>query len=115
MLDDYHLVTNEAVHQALTFWLDYAPAFLHLVITSRTDPPLPLGRMRASGQLAELRTADLRFTLDEAAELLSVNGPPGVSLTPAEISALEESTEGWAAGLQLAILSMQGRSDSEGF
>jgi LuxR family maltose regulon positive regulatory protein len=113
VLDDYHLVTNEAVHQALAFLLDYAPAYLHIVITSRADPPLPLGRLRARGQLAELRTADLRFTLGEATELLE--STLGVSLTPAEIGALEESTEGWAAGLQLAILSMQGRSDSEDF
>jgi LuxR family maltose regulon positive regulatory protein len=113
VLDDYHLVINEAVHQALAFLLDYAPAFLHIVITSRADPPLPLGRLRARGQLAELRTPDLRFTLDEATELLKRT--LGVSLTPAEIGALEESTEGWAAGLQLAILSMQGRPDSEDF
>ncbi|MBN9387736.1 MAG: hypothetical protein J0I20_06790 [Chloroflexi bacterium] len=113
VLDDYHLVTDEAVHEALAFLLDYAPAYLHLVITSRADPPLPLGRLRARGQLAELRTADLRFTLDEATELLK--SALGLSLTPAEIGALEESTEGWAAGLQLAILSMQGRPDSEDF
>lgn len=113
VLDDYHLVTAEAVHQALTFLLDYLPAYVHLVITCRADPPLPLGRLRARGQLAELRTADLRFTLDEAAQLLQ-NGL-GLDLGAPEISALEESTEGWAAGLQLAILSMQGRPDSDDF
>ena len=113
VLDDYHALEGGPVDQALTFLLDHLPPQLHLVVVTREDPPLPLARLRARGQLTELRAADLRFTPDEAAEFL--NQVMGLSLSPAELAALEARTEGWIAGLQLAALSMQGRSDTAAF
>ncbi len=113
VLDDYHAVDAPAVDQALAFLLHNLPPHLHLVIATREDPPLPLARLRARGQLTELRAADLRFTPDEAAEFL--NQVMGLSLSPAEMAALEARTEGWIAGLQLAALSMQGRTDTAAF
>ena len=113
VLDDYHLLTATPVHQAVTFLLDHLPPALHLVITSRTDPPLPLARLRARGQLTELREADLRFTLDEAAAFL--NQMMHLNLSAADIAALDASTEGWAAGLQLAGLSLQNQPDYSAF
>ncbi len=113
VLDDYHAVDAPAVDQALAFLLQNLPPHLHLVIASREDPPLPLARLRARGQLTELRAADLRFTPDEAAEFL--NQVMGLNLSPAEMAALEARTEGWIAGLQLAALSMQGRTDTAAF
>ena len=93
---------------ALTFLLEHLPPHLHLVITTREDPPLPLARLRARGQLTELRAADLRFTPAEAADFLKE--VMGLELAPEEVAALEIRTEGWIAGLQLAALSMRGRS-----
>ena len=113
VLDDYHAVEAPAVDQAVGFLLDYLPPPMHLVIASREDPPLPLARLRARGQLTELRAADLRFTPAEAAEFL--NEVMGLNLTEAEVDALEARTEGWIAGLHLAALSMQGRTDSAAF
>jgi LuxR family maltose regulon positive regulatory protein len=113
VLDDYHAVDAPAVDQALAFLLQNLPPHLHLVIASREDPPLPLARLRVSGQLTELRAADLRFTPDEAAEFL--NRVMGLSLSPAEMASLEARTEGWIAGLHLAALSMQGRTDTAAF
>jgi LuxR family maltose regulon positive regulatory protein len=113
VLDDYHAVDAPLVDQALAFLLQNLPPPLHLVIASREDPPLPLARLRARGQLTELRAADLRFTPDEAAEFL--NQVMGLSLSPAEMAALEARTEGWIAGLHLAALSMQGRTDTAAF
>jgi LuxR family maltose regulon positive regulatory protein len=113
VLDDYHAVDAPAVDQALAFLLQNLPPPLHLVIATREDPPLPLARLRARGQLTELRAADLRFTPDEAAEFL--NQVMGLSLSPAEMAALEARTEGWIAGLHLAALSMQGRTDTAAF
>ncbi len=113
VLDDYHLIDSQPVDQALAFLLDHLPPQMHLVIASREDPPLPLARYRARGQLAELRAADLRFTPSEAAEFL--NQVMGLNLSAENISALEARTEGWIAGLQLAALSMQGREDSASF
>jgi LuxR family maltose regulon positive regulatory protein len=113
VLDDYHVVETPAVHTALTFLLDHLPPQMHLMITSRSDPPLPLARWRARRQLTEIRAADLRFTSDEAATFL--NHVMGLSLAADEITALEAHTEGWIAGLQLAALSMQGRDDVSGF
>ncbi|MEZ4664889.1 MAG: tetratricopeptide repeat protein [Caldilineaceae bacterium] len=106
VLDDYHLISRRPVHHALTFLLDHLPPQMHVVITTREDPNLPLARYRARGQLSELRAIDLRFTPDEAAELL--NRAMGLTLAPAEIAALETRTEGWITGLQLAALALQG-------
>jgi LuxR family maltose regulon positive regulatory protein len=113
VLDDYHLIETPAIHSALTFLLDHLPPQMHVMITSRSDPPLPLARWRARRQLTEIRAADLRFTPDEAAAFL--NRVMGLSLSADDIAALEKRTEGWIAGLQLAALSMQGHDDVEGF
>jgi LuxR family transcriptional regulator, maltose regulon positive regulatory protein len=113
VLDDYHLVEAPQVHQSLGFLLEHLPAGLRLVLASRADPPLPLARLRAGGQLAELREADLRFTPEEAAELLRAAVGPG--LPEAAVTALESRTEGWVAGLQMAALSLQGHPDIEAF
>lgn len=112
-LDDYHAIDAPAVDQALAFLLQNLPPGLHLVIASREDPPLPLARLRARGQLSELRAADLRFSQEEAAQFLS--RVMGLNLSPAEVAALEARTEGWIAGLHLAALSMQGRTDTAAF
>jgi ATP/maltotriose-dependent transcriptional regulator MalT len=113
VLDDYHLVQAPEVHAAVAFLLDHLPPTLHLVIASREDPPLPLPRLRARRQLAEVRAADLGFRVEEAAALL---GPSmGLRLTQAQVVALVERTEGWAAGLQLAALALRDRPDPAGF
>ena len=109
VLDDYHLIQAPAVHASVEFLLQHLPPSLRLVLASRADPPLPLARLRASGQLAELREADLRFTAQEAGELLGAT--VGAELPEVAVAALGNRTEGWAAGLQLAALSLQGRSD----
>ena len=113
VLDDYHLIANEAVHGSISFLLDHLPPQAHLVIASRTDPPLPVARLRARGELTEISAADLRFTPDEAAAFLEE--VMGLHLSASEVEALEERTEGWIAGLQLAALSMHGREDISGF
>ena len=113
VLDDYHAIDAPPVDQALAFLLDHLPPQLHLVITTREDPQLPLARLRARGQMTELRAADLRFTPAEAAAFL--NQVMGLELSAAEVTALETRTEGWIAGLQLAALSMRGRADVAGF
>jgi LuxR family transcriptional regulator, maltose regulon positive regulatory protein len=113
ILDDYHVIDSRPVGDALTFLLEHLPPQMHLVIASREDPHLPLARLRARDQLTELRAADLRFTSAEAAEFL--NRVMGLSLPADDISALDTRTEGWIAGLQLAALSMQGRSDTASF
>lgn len=113
ILDDYHVVEAPTVHRAIAFLLDHLPAPMHLVIASRSDPPLPLGRLRGRGELSELRVADLRFTADEAATFLS--NVMDLDISAADVAALETRTEGWIAGLQLAALSMQGREDIPGF
>jgi LuxR family maltose regulon positive regulatory protein len=105
VLDDYHAVEQQPIHDALTFLLDHLPPQMHLVIASRVDPPLHLARLRTRSQLSELRTADLRFTPDEAAAFL--NQAMGLNLSPGDVAALEARTEGWIAGLQLAALSMR--------
>ncbi|MBI4418917.1 MAG: tetratricopeptide repeat protein [Ignavibacteriales bacterium] len=107
ILDDYHFITNPAIHEGIAFFLDRMPPQMHLIITSRADPPLPLARLRARNQLRELRARDLRFTSEEAARFL--NQVMGLHLPPKSIAALEARTEGWVVGLQLAGLSMQGR------
>jgi len=113
ILDDYHLIEAQSIHSALTILLDHLPEHMHLVISSRTDPPLPLARMRGRGELAELRTSDLQFTIEEAATFF--NQFMGMDLSTGEVARLESRTEGWIAGLQLAALSMQGREDLAGF
>jgi LuxR family maltose regulon positive regulatory protein len=113
VLDDYHLIDAKPIDQAVTFLLEHLPSQVHLVITTREDPQLPLSRLRARGQMTELRAADLRFTASEATEFL--NPVMGLHLSPADIVALEDRTEGWIAGLQLAAISMQGRTDATAF
>jgi LuxR family maltose regulon positive regulatory protein len=113
VLDDYHVIDSPEVHQGMAFVLDHAPAQLHVVVAGRADPVLPLARLRARGDLVEVRAADLRFTLEEAVAYL--NGVMGLELTAADVAALEGRTEGWIAALQLAALSMQGRGDVAGF
>ena len=105
VLDDYHVIDAKPVDQALTFLVEHLPPQMHLVIATREDPHLPLARLRARGQLTELRAADLRFTPAEAAEFL--NQVMGLNLSAEDIAALETRTEGWIAGLQLAAISMQ--------
>jgi len=112
-LDDYHVIDAKAVDNVLTFLLEHLPPQMHLIIATREDPHLPLARLRVRGQLTELRAADLRFTPAEAAEFL--NQMMGLNLSTENIAALEARTEGWIAGLQLAALSMQGRSDASSF
>ena len=109
VLDDYHVIDAKPVDTALTFLLEHLPPQMHLVIATREDPQLPLARLRARGQLTELRTADLRFTPSEAAGFL--NQVMDLDLSAEEVTALETRTEGWIAGLQLAALSMRGRED----
>ncbi len=107
-LDDYHLIDDPAVHEAVTFLLDNLPPQVTIAIMTRADPPLPLARLRARGELEEIRAADLRFTQEEAATFL--NDVMGLRLDPVHVAALEERTEGWVAGLQLAALSARGRT-----
>jgi hypothetical protein len=113
VLDDYHLIANRACHQTMTFFLDHLPTSIHLLLATRVDPPLPLASMRASRELAELRAADLQFSDEEATALL--NGSMGLQLTPEDVKRLAERTEGWAAGLHLAGLSLRGRDDPSAF
>ena len=113
VLDDYHVIDAREVQDAMAFLLDHLPAQLHVVIAGRADPALPLARLRARGELAEIRAAGLRFTPDEAAAYL--NEMMGLQLTARDVAALEGRTEGWIAALQLAALSMQGRDDVAGF
>ncbi len=113
VLDDYHLIKTQAVHDALIFLLDHLPRQMHLVIATRTDPPLPLARLRTRGLMTEIRADGLRFNQAEAGTFL--NEMAGFSLSLEEVTALETRTEGWIAGLQLAALSMQGRDDIGSF
>jgi LuxR family maltose regulon positive regulatory protein len=113
VLDDYHVIDSQAIHGALAFLLEHLPSHLHLVITSRADPTLPLSRLRARGALTELRANDLRFTAEEAS--LFLDDILGFHLPVEALAALDERTEGWIAGLQLAALAMRDRSDITGF
>ena len=113
VLDDYHLVDAGPVHESVAFLLENLPPGLLLVVSGRADPPLPLARLRARGQLAELRAAELRFTTEEAAALLGAAAGP--VLPDTAVVTLTARTEGWAAGLQLAALSLRGRTDAAGF
>jgi LuxR family transcriptional regulator, maltose regulon positive regulatory protein len=113
VLDDYHVIQNSAIHLALAFLLDHLPENLHIVISTRVDPPWPLARFRARSQLIEIRAADLRFTVEETSIFL--NEVMRLDLPIRAVAALEARTEGWIASLQLAAISMKGRSDLTGF
>jgi LuxR family maltose regulon positive regulatory protein len=113
VLDDYHLIEAQPVHDTLAFLLEHLPMQMHLVIATREDPNLSLSRHRVSNQLTELRAADLRFTSSEAAEFL--NQVMGLALSEEDIIALETRTEGWIAGLQLAAISLQNHEDATHF
>ena len=113
ILDDYHVIQNQTVHSGVSYLLDHCPDHLHIIFSSRIDPPWPLARYRSRGQLTEIRAADLRFTEEETAGFL--NQTMGLNLSSEEIASLETRTEGWIAGLQLAAISMHGRNDIAGF
>jgi LuxR family maltose regulon positive regulatory protein len=113
VFDDYHSIDSKPIDKALTFLIEHLPKQMHLVITTREDPDIPLARLRARGQLIELRASDLRFTLEESAKFL--NQVMGLNLAVEDVAALETRTEGWIAGLQLAAFSMQGQSDTASF
>ena len=113
VLDDYHFIESQSIHEALTFLIDHLPANMHLVITTREDPALPLARLRARDQLNEIRALDLRFTQEEADAFL--RGVMGLALSEQDVAALEDRTEGWVVGLQLAGLSMQKQADIKAF
>ncbi|MEA1978147.1 MAG: helix-turn-helix transcriptional regulator, partial [Chloroflexota bacterium] len=113
VLDDFHVITNHQINETLTYLLDNLPPQMHLVLSCRADPNLPLARLRSRGQLTEIRAVDLRFSPDEAAAFL--NDGMGLELSAAEIAALDTRVEGWIAGLQMAALSMRGRKDVSGF
>lgn len=113
VLDDYHVIDSQAIHQSLAFFLDQLPPNLHLVISSRSSPPLPLPRLRVRHQLNELTPDALRFTPEETAVFL--NEIMGLNIAAEDVAALEQRTEGWIAGLQVAALSLQGRSDKTAF
>ena len=112
VLDDYHVISAPQVHESLSFLVEHRPAGICVVLASRSDPPLSLARLRARGQLTEIRVAELRFTPAEAAELLQ---HAASALPDASVAALAARTEGWAAGLQLAALSLRGHDDAAGF
>jgi LuxR family maltose regulon positive regulatory protein len=113
VLDDYHVIKNQQIHDALTFLLEHAPPQMHFVIVTRADPPLPVANLRGRGQVNELRATDLRFTYEEAADFL--NQVIGLKLSTGDIHTLSVRTEGWIAGLQMAAVSMRGRNDASGF
>jgi LuxR family maltose regulon positive regulatory protein len=113
VLDDYHVIENQSIHDAIAFLLDHMPPQMHLIISSRANPPLPLARLRARNDLTELRPADLRFEPEEVATFLS--GIMGSDLSADDVAALDERTEGWIAGLQLVALSLQGKRDIPNF
>ena len=113
VLDDYHLIESRTIHEALAFLIEHLPPQVHLVISTRVDPPLPLARLRARGEMAELHTSDLRFTTEETAAFLEKT--VGSRLSAEEVAELQERTEGWVAGLQLAALALRDRFDTSGF
>src|ERR671916_2614926 len=109
VLDDYHTIRSEVIHDALAFLLDHSPPPMHLVVAGRTSPPLPLPRLRAWGRLTELGVPDLRFTHEEAADFLGRT--MGLDLAAERVATLEKGTEGWIAGLQLAAHALRGGED----
>ncbi|MBE2270364.1 MAG: hypothetical protein IAE80_19165, partial [Anaerolinea sp.] len=112
-LDDYHVIENPDLQRGMIFLLDYLPLNLHVILTTRSDPPFPLARLRARRQMTEIRAADLRFSLDETDQFL--NQGMGLKLVHDDIAAIEQRTEGWIAGVQLAALSLRGRNDVKAF
>jgi LuxR family maltose regulon positive regulatory protein len=112
-IDDYHFIQTLSIHQLLHFIVEYQPGQMHLVLLTREDPPLPLPRLRARGQVTEIRQADMRFTTQESIEFLE--NVMGLKISKKDHSALERRTEGWVAGLQLVALSMLGRDDPQLF
>jgi len=113
ILDDYQVIEEQDIHQSLAFLLDHMPDHMHLIIASRRQPPLPLHRWRGRGQIIELRADDLRFSYGETETFLRRSA--GLDLSPEQVALLETRTEGWAAGVQMAVLSMQKRSDWDSF
>ncbi len=113
VLDDYHLISSQAVHEAVTFMLEHCPKTFHMVIATRSDPLLPLTRLRGRGQTIELRATDLSFTAQESAQFL--NEVMCLGLDAKAVAVLKDRTEGWIAGLQMAALSMRDRKDVSGF
>jgi LuxR family maltose regulon positive regulatory protein len=113
ILDDYHVIEDQAIHHGLLFLLDHVPATLHLVLATRTDPELPLSRLRVRGQMVEIRSSDLRFTQEETASFLVQS--MSLPLTEEDVSILSKRTEGWIAGLHLAALSLRKRQDLSSF
>ena len=105
VLDDYHLIKDTNIHDVLIFFLDHLPPKMHFILSSRSDPPLPIARYRARGQLLELRAEDLRFSVQEASDFL--NHAMAIDVSEEEVRRLQEQIEGWAAGLQLAALSLR--------
>jgi len=113
VLDDYHIITNQLIHEMLEYFLEHQPHRAHLVITTRSDPPLPLARLRARGQMIEIRASDLRFTEEEAGHFF--NQSMQLVLEEEDVHSLEMRTEGWAVGLQLAALALKNISDPQKF
>jgi LuxR family maltose regulon positive regulatory protein len=113
VLDDYHVITAEPIGRGMTFLLEHLPPQLHLMLATRADPSLPLARLRAQGQLTEIRTDELRFGATEVSAFLQ--GVMELDLSAEDIATLESHTEGWIAGLQLAALSLQSRADVSEF
>ena len=113
VLDDYHVIENINIHQGVSFFIENMPSQVHLVISTRSDPPMPIARWRAHGQMTEIRGNDLRFSNEETAALIRTL--TGHELSADEINTLSTKTEGWAAGLQMAALSLQGKSDIAGY
>lgn len=113
VLDDYHIIKNSLIHQAITLLIEHMPPPMHLIIITREDPNLPIARLRVRDQLTEIRVTDLKFTNSEAKGFLGQ--VMGLNLSTDEVDLLESRTEGWIAGLQLAALSMQGHADTTSF
>jgi len=113
ILDDYHLIQNKLVHTALQYLVDHAPARLHLILLTRSDPPLELARLRVAGQLGELRMEQLRFSAQEAGTFLEQSA--GVKLADQDVKTLNSRAEGWIAGLQMAAISLRGTEDPSSF
>lgn len=113
VLDDYHQIEDPTIHASLTFLLEHIPPCLHLILLTRSDPPLPLARLRSRGRLTEIRADDLRFNNEEARTFL--NDLMGLNLSEQNVSALDKRTEGWIVGLQMAALSIQGKEDTTAF
>lgn len=113
VLDDYQVISNSEVHEVLAFLIEHCPQNFHILLSTRSDPPLPLTLLRARGQMIELRAADLRFNVIEVEEFL--NQVMHLNLDPDSVAVLAERTDGWIAGLQMAALSIRNRADISGF